>query len=360
MTIWLIFAVMTALALAAILAPLLRARPDGRARGDFDREVFKDQLAELDRDAARGIIGKAEAEAARNEISRRILAAAAPEPKLKPMHAPYGAFFAALAVPVIALPLYLKAGSPGLEDLPQKERLARAEDNGDAEAMIYKVEKAVAANPDDARGWAILAGIYGSQQRFDAQAKAYGNLMRLEKEKPSAKLLADFGEALSFANGGKIPDQAQKAFAEALKLDAGYPKARFFLAMALKQSGKAAEAKAAFESLLASSPADATWRKVVEAQLASGPDAADVAAAEAMKPEDRMAMIRSMVEGLEQKLKADGGDAAGWGKLIRSRTVLGEMDKARAAYAAAQEALKETPDALAELAALAKELGVQE
>jgi cytochrome c-type biogenesis protein CcmH len=77
-----------------------------------------------------------------------------------------------------------------------------------------------------------------------------------------------------------------------------------------------------------------------------------------MAPDDRMAMIRSMVEGLEEKLKADGSDPEGWERLIRSRTVLGEMDKARAAYDAAKAALKDKPEALTQLAAMAKELGV--
>jgi cytochrome c-type biogenesis protein CcmH len=355
MTIWFIFALMTALALAAMLAPLLKSRAPEADRAAFDRAIFKDQLAELERDAARGIIGKAEAEAARNEISRRIIAAA-PEPKLKPIRAPYGAFFAALAVPAIAVPLYLKAGSPGMGDVPQAERLAKAEDAGDMAAMVYKVEKAVAENPDDAKGWEILARVYTNLERFGDAANAYANLVRLGP--PSAQLLADYGEALSFARGGSVSAEALKVFEEAAKFDPKLPKTRFFLAMAMKQAGKAPEARAAFEALLADAPADATWRRAVEAQIDKGPSAANVAAAQEMAPDDRMAMVRSMVEGLEEKLKADGSDQEGWARLIRSRTVLGEMDKARAAYAAAQAALKGRPEALTQLAAIAKELGV--
>src|SRR5579863_288207 len=74
MVLWLIFAVMTAAAVFAVVWPL--GRKPGAARGGSDRLVYQDQLAEIGRDRAAGLIGEAEAESARIEISRRLLAAA--------------------------------------------------------------------------------------------------------------------------------------------------------------------------------------------------------------------------------------------------------------------------------------------
>lgn len=370
MTIWIVFAVMTAAVIALLLLPVLRAKPGAVAvdRAAYDRAVFRDQLAELDRDAARGTIGKAEAEAARNEIARRLIAVSSDGPARTPTGIPMAAILASLAVPAIALPLYLRAGNPMLPDVPLQSRLENAAVNQDYDALIVKVEQHLAQKPDDIDGWKVLAPAYRNALRWDDAAEAERNILRLSPATPEA--LSQYGEALVMANQGIVSAEAHQIFRQALAMDAKYPQARFYDALALKQEGKTAEAKAAFNAFLADTPADAPWRGMLTQQVAEmngtqqqaaapGPDAQQVQDAQAMSPEDRQKMIRGMVDGLEEKLKTNGNDLDGWLRLIRARAVLGDADKARAAYDTAKTQFKDNAEAMAQLDGLAREMNIQ-
>ncbi len=333
MMIWPVLIAMTLAVMAALLVSVYGRRGEVRESAEHDRAVFRDQLNELERDKARGVIGAVEAEAARNEISRRLLRAV--PGGLPRASTPWVAALSVLMIPAVALPLYLQRGNPKLPDVPLAARLDGAIENQDFDAMIAKVERHLAGSPDDVQGWTVLAPAYRRLQRWNDAASAFANIMRLGKATPET--IASYGEMLVFANEGMVSAEASRAFSEALKLDPKLPKARYFHAVALKQEGKREEARAVFEHLLADSPADAPWRAAVETEL----------------------MIAGMVDGLEARLKTDGNDLEGWQRLIRSRTVLGEMDKAKGALAEARERFKDRADAIAALAALAKEVGIE-
>ena len=336
--IWIVFAAMTAAVLGALLWPVVKSKPAATQaeRAAYDQAVFRDQLAELDRDVERGTIGQAEADAARNEISRRLIAATE-EPGRKPVASfAWAAIAAVLIVPAVALPLYLRSGNPQLPDVPHAQRMADAEKNGDMEALIAKVEQHLEANPDDLQGWQILAPAYRRAQRWDDAVEAYRNIVRLAP--PDATNIADFAEAQVMANQGMVSAPAHDLFRQVLTIDPTLPKARFYNALALKQEGKTDEARAAFTAFLKDSPADAPWRPMLEAEMqdmSAKPPALDqqtMANASNMSASDQQAMIRSMVDGLEQKLAANPDNLDGWLRLIRARSVLGDTDKAKAAY----------------------------
>jgi cytochrome c-type biogenesis protein CcmH len=360
---FLIFALLAAAVMLAVSWPVLTSRSAGPARAQYDEAVFRDQLAELERDRARGLIGGAEADAARNEIARRLLsvdrteyAGAAPHP------ARWTILAAAAFIPALSLALYLALGAPGRPDMPLKGRLDNAIANNDLVALMARAEAHLAEKPDDLEGWEILAPLYRGSERYADAANAYANILRLKG--PEAGLSADYGEMLVLANQGLVPKEATQAFADALKLDPKSPKARFYAGLALKQDGKTAEALALWQALLADTRADDSWRGALEGQIASlspgAPALSDeqVAAARNMKAEDREKMIRGMVDGLEQRLKAMPADLEGWQRLIRARAVLGEMDKAREAYASAKEQFKADAEATSALAQSAKQLGI--
>jgi cytochrome c-type biogenesis protein CcmH len=141
MILWLIFAAMTATAMLAVLLPLRRRAP---ARSGSDVAVYRDQLEEIDRDRAAGLVGAAEAEAARVEISRRLLAAAAPPGRADaPVEAKWGRRAAALAgvvmLPLGSAGLYLALGSPGVPSEPLASRSAAAPATTSIEAMVAQV-----------------------------------------------------------------------------------------------------------------------------------------------------------------------------------------------------------------------------
>ena len=359
--VWMVFVVLTAVVMALLLAPLLRQPAPAPARADYDRAVFRDQLAELDRDVERGVIAPAQADAARNEISRRVLVAAAETPQAASRR-PAVAFIGALIIPLVAMPLYWTYGHPLLPDVPRAQRLANAAANQDMPAMLAQVEAHLAANPDDIVGWRLLAPAYKHAERYADAAHAYGRILELTP--PTAETLADYGEMLVYGERGIVPAAAARAFAAALDLDKTLPKARFFAALALQQQGRHDEATAAFESLLQDSPADAPWHAAVVAELqrpsSSAPSLSNdqMAAAATMAAGDRQAIIRPMVDGLEAKLKIDGNNLEGWLRLVRARSVLNEPDKAKAALLAARAQFKDRPDAISQLDGLAKDLNL--
>ena len=326
MMIWLIFASMTAAVVAALLVPFLRKTSGSQnLDADFDRAVYRDQLQELERDQGRGIIGVAEAEAARNEISRRLLQVA--KPKLLASGNRYS-LLAVLLVPLIALPLYAKFGSPRSPDVPLQERLKGAIANQDFEALVATVEAHLAESPNDIEGWKVLAPAYKREQRWNDAADAYANVLQLAP--PTAQGIADFGEMLVFANEGMVTDEAQRAFAEALKLDGKDERANYYFAMGQKQEGKAPV--------------------LTDEQVAAG---------QAMKTEDQSTMIAGMIDGLELRLGTDGRDLEGWKRLIRARRVSNEIDKAQKSLKLALNIFKGEPASLDALRGLAKELGIE-
>jgi cytochrome c-type biogenesis protein CcmH len=354
MLLWIIFTVLTAGLLAVILRPL--ASPAKPEEEEAALAVYRDQLAELAREEAAGLIAQGEAESARSEITRRLLKAdvgkkappAGDAPRLRRQ-----ALIASLVtIPAIAVTFYLARGSPDLSGVPYAERMANAEANGDIDALILKVERHLARNPQDAAGWRVLAPAYRARGRYDDAASAYGRA--LANGKPDADLLADFGEASVMAAQGVVTKAAADAFAAALKLQAKHVKARYFHALALFQDGSRESALAEWRDMLAEAPADAPWRAFVENRLADATappqlDDKQIAAAETMTETERTAMISSMVEGLAERLARNGADLEGWLRLARARAVMGEPAKAAEALSRAGEIFKDDRSALARI-----------
>jgi cytochrome c-type biogenesis protein CcmH len=364
MTIWIVFAIMTAATAGALLWPLGRQGKTAPSRTSFGQQVYRDQLAELDRDVARGAIGADDASAARNEIARRLIAESGEAAQSPAAPSPRAAWFVMAIIPAIALPLYWQFGSPSLRDVPLASRLENAVANNDFAALVAKVESHIAANPNDAKGWMVLANAYERMERYGDAASAYASIIRLSK--PEAGLYADYGRMLVLADDGLVSADAARAFAEALRLDPKHQAARFFYGLALKQEGKTGEALALWKGLLADAPGDAPWRGGLEREIAAltGVNAPaltqeQMAAGEQMSSADRDRMIRSMVDGLELRLRANGDDIVGWQRLIRARIVLGEMERAREAYNRARSHFTGKPEALTTLAALARELRIE-
>lgn len=370
MLLWITFATMTAAALGALLWPLYRRGPPEPASRDAELAVYRDQLAEIDRDAARGLIATEEAQATRNEVSRRMLAAADPKKAAEPGRSPPGARRAALVsalvgIPVVALSTYLAFGRPDLPGMPRSERLATAVERTDFAAMVAQVEAHLAANPRDAQGWLVLAPTYRSMGRYDEAAEAFARALEIVPATPD--LLTDFGEALVLTDDGLVSATARDAFEQALALDSGHAKALFYRALADRQDGKHAQALATWRTMLEDAPPDAPWRPAVERQMASlereqsgAPrlSAEDIAKAEDLAGDDRQAMIRSMVDGLARRLEQEGDDLQGWLRLARARMVLGEPDAAVAALRTAEHHFSDDPDALGRIAETRNALGL--
>ncbi|HEX9072980.1 MAG TPA: c-type cytochrome biogenesis protein CcmI [Pseudolabrys sp.] len=366
MILWLIFGLMTAAAMVAVLLPVLR---DGaEARSDNDIAVYRDQLDELERDLAAGSIGKTEAEAARVEISRRLLAAsdaarAAPKTSHSAAAVRYRRGIAAIALlllPVGAGGLYLLLGSPELASEPVGAQPAAASNQPSVEELIAKVEAHLARNPDDGRGWEILAPVYMQIGRYSDSVNAWRNVLQLLGD--NADREANLGESLTAEANGIVTADAKAAFVRAVTLDSTTVTARYYLGIAAEQDGQRDQAAKMFQDLIDEAPPGAHWVADVRTALArvkgqaptARPDPAQALAAQ--QPEQQAAMIRGMVDGLAARLKQDGSDLDGWVKLVRSYKVLGEADKAQAAIGDAQRALAGDAEKRQRLDAALKEL----
>jgi cytochrome c-type biogenesis protein CcmH len=374
MVLWIILALMTAAAILAVLWPLGRAAP--KLSGGSDVLVYKDQLKEIDNDHASGLIGEAEAEAARLEVSRRLLAAgeSLQRPVSEVAAAPKashrgGAALAAVTVLALGpLGLYVALGSPNLPGEPAFARVATPAGRESIASLVGKVETHLAQYPNDGSGWEVLAPVYARLGRFDDAVSARKKALALNGA--TATREADLGEAETAAANGVVTADAKAAFERALARDAHEPKARYFLGVAAEQDGKSEDAAAIWRSLLADAPAGAPWIDFVRQSLArvaggapplaaAGPNAGDIAAASTMSEDDRRDMVRGMVARLADRLRADGADVDSWLRLVRAYVVLGDRDKAKNAAADAKRALGERPDDIKRIDDLVKGLGLE-
>jgi cytochrome c-type biogenesis protein CcmH len=372
MILWVIFALMTAAAIFAVVWPLGRApRASG---GGTDVAVYRDQLREIDSDRANGLIGEAEAEAARVEISRRLLAAAGPPtlpgttgeagPRTQPRR------LAAIAVLVVLtlgpLGLYIALGSPNLPGEPAFARIKTPQGRESIASLIGQVETHLAANPDDGAGWEVIAPVYTRLGRFDDAVKARQKALALNGE--TATRDADLGEAETAAANGVVTAEAKAAFDRAVARDPKEPKARYFLGLAAEQDGRNGDAATIWRSLLAEAPPGAPWSGFVTQALArvSGtavataePSTAEVSAAADMSDDARREMIRGMVARLADRLHGNGADIEGWLRLVRAYVVLGDRAKAKDTAVEAKRALGERPDDIKRIDDLVRGLGLE-
>jgi cytochrome c-type biogenesis protein CcmH len=378
MLFWVAAAAMTVAACLAVLLPLTGRVGVTSRRSEHDLEVYRDQLRELERDAARGLIGAAEADEARAEIARRILRLDAQgDPQTGDAKPARGARLiasaAVLSVAAVSWGVYAGTGSPGLSDQPLAARLQQNPAGDPIETLVARAEAHLVSNPQDGRGWDVLAPIYLRMGRADDSVAAYRNAIRLEGESP--RRLVGLGEALVGSAGGTVTAEAAQVFRTVLTLDGQNVGARYYLASADAQDGRLAQALETWRAILADLPADDRWRASLEATVAEaerrlaaaspgsptapGPGSADVEAASQMSDQERSQMIESMVAGLDARLRDNPGDTDGWGRLIRSYVVLDRTADAQAALARALDALgAQSKDGL-QLAEFARSLGVK-
>jgi len=366
MILWLVIMAITAGVLVALLVPLFREYRGAPSRAQRELAVYRDQLAELQREVAAGRISAADAKLAETEIQRKILASAdAADPAEATTAAPARgrATPAALVViaavlPIGALAVYLSLGSPEMPSYRfDPARAAVAAKAAEAEVLVEKLVERLQREPNSLKGWVLLAGLYRSLQRDAEAAQAYARVYALSGN--DVRYAGDYGQALIMAANGAVTPDAQTLFEQVLKADASEPQARFYLALAKAQAGDVRAAIAMWRSLEVDSPADAVWladlRRVMASVAAKagidpasvpatstapirpspGPTTDDVADAQSMSPTDQQKMIRDMVEGLAQRLAAKPDDLEGWKRLGQSYVVLNEPAKAQQAYARA-------------------------
>lgn len=372
----------TLLAALVVIWPLARGGARARGRDTADAALYRDQLQELERDVARGTISEAEAEGARTEIARRLIAAnrrieagdtLAPAP---PRLSRLTAIAALVVTSALAAVLYLQVGSPGARDQPLTERRAaeRAGLPNQAEAerlaapnlseppaldpkyaqLLQRLEEVVASRPMDIEGHRLLAQNLARAGRWVKARAAYDKLVAIMGENASADDLAGHAEAMIGAvGGGYVSPEAIAALEAALRLDPTHISARYYAGFAMRQGGRLTDAVQLWQSLLdedlaSVQPRGREWQASLEQLIAEttapperGPTADDVRNAENMTPEERQAMIEGMVGQLEERLTESSGEPEEWVRLINAYMQLGRPDDARRIFDLSQEKIGE-------------------
>ncbi len=370
MAFWLAAVLMTAVTVLVLGVPLLRSR-SGRKdqRADYDITVYRDQLAEIDRDFERRLLGEAEADAAKIEIQRRMLKAADAAPTgneiTAPSRNPAVAWALAVCVAAGAFGMYAYKGSPDMPNQPYAKRDIAAEiaarkgqlERQEVLQLVSRLTENLKQRPDDLRGWMLLGRTYMTINAFDGALQAFRRASELLGGRPD--ITTEYGEAMVLAEEGIVSAQARKLFSDTLATYPFNPRARYYLGLAKAQAGDLKGALQDWIDLGVLSPPDAAWRETLNQQIASaagnlgidpatikpspqalalsrGPSPEDVQAAKQMSEGDRQKMIRSMVQRLADRLAENPDDPAGWQRLANAYEVLGEAEKAKDARAQAE------------------------
>lgn len=392
----------TATALGLPLKRKLRAASRSARRNDIG--VYRDQLKELDRDQDRGVLSAQEAESARIEISRRLLEADRKSGETAVVRAlPSGPWLAgglgllvilggfgmyaligARAYPDLPLSLRLQVAMQAMQDRPgqqEAEALAPPVEGPEAEPQVLelmeKLRAAVAQRPDDLEGHMLLARYEASLGNFAASQRAMVDVVRIKGAGATSQDYADLAEMMILATAGYVSPQAEEALTRALQIAPENEIARYYLGLMYAQNDRSDLAFRLWRELLENSNPDGPWQKPIRDQILmvaaeagvaydlprpalKGPSSEDIQAAGDMTEQDRMDMIRGMVEQLGERLASEGGTADEWARLVRALGVLGDAERAKAVWNEAQTVFADVPGDIERIRAAAREAGVAE
>ena len=408
MLFWIIISTLALGAAALLGLTLIRGRVGDAPPAAYDLQIYRDQLREVERDLARGVISEGEAERIRTEVSRRVLAAdaqlkAGGETGGQPRWA--GWVMAAICALIVvggSVSLYAYTGWPGFGDQPQIKRIAASEkaranrlSQTEAEELappqapapqvsedflnlMDRLRKTVKARPNDLQGLTLLVRNEAALGNITAAYQAQAQLIDVKGAQATADDYAFLTDLLVTAASGYVSTDAETALRAALARAPAQPTARYYLGLYLWQVDRPDAAFRIWEKLLRDGPADAPWTLLIRQQIEElawragvrytlppatdqpGPSVDQVTAAQDMSAEDRAKMIRGMVLNLSERLTTEGGTAQEWARLIGAYGVLGETDKARTAWQEAQQVFAERPEDLAQIRANAEQAGVLE
>lgn len=415
MLFWIIVIALSVAVCASLAMVLLRpeggaAGPDGASvaeaeRGSEDVAIYRDQLAEVERDLARGVLDPLEAERTRTEIARRLLAAdRAGAARLEQAPRRASLMAGGLAGVVLvggSLWIYAMVGAPGMADQPRAARLAEAAtardtrmSQAEAEALfaamprpvpqadpefmaaIERLRELMPQNEDNVTGWEMLALHEAQLGNFAAAAAAQARVVALRGPALAAEDLEDLLDRMVAAAGGHVSPEADAVIEQLEQIDPGNLTARYYAGLMHVQTGRYDLAFALWRTVVETAPDRDLYKQLAMSQIEdiawlsgrnytpppamAGPTAEEMAAAADLDPEVREAMVRGMVNQLSERLASQGGPAEDWARLITAYAVLGEIDMAGSIWAEAREAFATNPPSMEILTEAARSVGLTE
>ncbi|MEP1539228.1 MAG: c-type cytochrome biogenesis protein CcmI [Paracoccaceae bacterium] len=407
-----LFWTITGLIVLAVFALFARAIAVGRDTGEnpaaYDLRVYRDQLGEVDRDVARGVLNDTDAERVRTEISRRILAVDSALNQTQTGLGRTGTMsrgllgFVAATIGLGAFGIYTQLGAPGYGDLRLQDRIEQAaelragrpdqataeasitqnapptDENAEYTDLVEQLRKAISQRPDDLRGYRLLVRAEARLGNLVAAHQAQERVIELSGgQDADISELTDYADMMILAAGGFVSPEAERVLKLVLDREPGNPIALYYWGLLERQTGRPDTAFRIWDQLLRRGPAQAPWIEPILAQIEEvaaiagvryqvpqvgsgrGPTGDDIAAAQDMSPAQRMEMIQGMVSGLSDRLATEGGPPQDWAQLISALGVLGRMDQAAIIFDNARDVFGEDPSAMDMINQAADRAGLQ-
>lgn len=359
MIFWIFAAFLTFVAALCVLVPLWRVQPRSVSNIEYDKALYKARVVEIEKDVSLGRLTPEAAKTAISEEGRKLISLADFDGQTG-KNKPSGKWFVRMAqsyglvfLPLAAIGIYLSLGNPEMPDAGLASRLSVPPEQQSIDDLVARAEAHLSKNPQDVRGWAVLAPVYSRLGRAQDALNAWSSVYRLAPQTPEIR--ATLGESMIAAANGVVTSEARQLFEAELKANSASAKARFYLAMAFGQEGKHKQAVAAWQELIKGGSNESPWMEAAQEFMAqsakaanievspgiAGPSQEQVEAASEMTAEDRNEMISGMVAGLAERLEAEPDNKQGWQQLIRSYKVLGRNSDAELAIANASEVFKD-------------------
>lgn len=355
-----ISALLTLLVVAWVIRPLLvKPKGSGTSSEKLNAAIHRDQLQALEGDLARGVISQQDFETTRDELQLRLLddtESFEANPKKKSAGfwtAKRTSVALGLSLPVLALGLYLQLGTP------EAINPIAAANNDDQQIteMIEKLAERLKADPNDSKGWAMLARSYKAVGRLEEAQQAFEKAGEIVKTDPD--LLVDHAELIAILAGNNLQGKPQIMIEDALRLNPEHPMGLMMSGLAAYQNADYKSAVARWEKLLGMLPPDSPDAQQMVANIDDARAKGGLTATESNKlppiPEGAAAgmtpdRINDMVDRLAARLKDNPDDLAGWARLARAYKVQGRLDEAVNAYDKTGTLLDSDPDLLTQYA----------
>jgi cytochrome c-type biogenesis protein CcmH len=344
-----------------------------------DLLIYKDQLVEVEKDIEKGVLSKSESDAARIEVSRRILLADKRSKIEKQTssnsqnHNKIITFIILIFILAGSLSIYAFLGNPRLPDMPLQTRLAEIKElrsqrisqeeaellvpdeiieaPSDYLALVSKLRNAMKERPNDMQGLRLLALHEFRLGKYRSARKAHLKIINALGDTATAKDLIDFAEVMIVATNGYVSPEAEFILRRGLEMKPNDGRARYYSGLSMAQSGRPDVTLRLWENLLDEGPDDAPWVPLIKEQIVDvarlvgvnlvqdqlpGPTSEQINSAENMSDVDRKEMIQGMVSSLSNRLANEGGTVNEWARLIRALGVLGETANASKIWIEAQ------------------------
>lgn len=338
-----IAALMTLLVVAWLIYPLLRpSQHRGVSAERLNIDIHRDQLKALEADLERGVISQQDFEASRDELQLRLLDDTESHESRQPNHsnsfwsAKRIAWLMGLATPALAIGIYIELGAPTAID-----RVApTAVDDKQVKQMVDTLAAKLQANPDNPKGWAMLARSYKVLGRLEEAKAAFEKAGDYVHTDPD--VLLDYAALLGILNGSKLEGQAAQMINEVLTLSPNHPNGLMLSGISAYQRADYATAVKQWEKLLGLLDPNSADAQQIQANIDDARAQGKLPSADSSKlppvpagaangsttPE----MINQMVERLASRLKDNPNDYPGWARLANAYKVQGRLDEAVQAF----------------------------